>query len=116
MRITDALGAMAPSSRIPIFLLKTRSVPTDPYEELVTQVQRTGTTPWDKDQPGSCDYTYDPTFVPVIEHWYNDENLNYVSALVASGDLARKYAGLIFTSVRAAEAFVRMVQAVVDGN
>ncbi|KAI5306427.1 hypothetical protein KEM56_000953 [Ascosphaera pollenicola] len=105
---------MAPSSGLPIFLLKTPTVPSDPYEELIRQVRKTGVLPGDEEHPELCDYTYDPTFVPVIDHWYNDENLYHVSGLIASGELARKYAGLIFTSVRAAEGFVRMVQAIVD--
>ncbi|KAI5286768.1 hypothetical protein KEM54_006533 [Ascosphaera aggregata] len=101
---------MSPSSsKIPIFFLKTLSVPDDPYEKLVSEVQKTEKLPSEDSQ-----YTYDPTFVPVLEHWYNDENLNYVNALVASGELARKYEGLIFTSVRATEGFSRMVRALVD--
>ncbi|KAI5296104.1 Leucine carboxyl methyltransferase 1 [Ascosphaera acerosa] len=89
---------------IPVFLLKTPSslATTDPYEQsLLSQpVKR----------------TYAPTFVPVLEHRYHDENLGTVNAMVESGELARRYSGLIFTSVRAAEAFARMVQARVDGG
>lgn len=85
-------------SKPPIFLLKTKSTPHDGYEEYFSS------------------RGYDPTFVPVLEHRFHDENLKTVKELFVSGQLdegsERKYGGLIFTSQRAVEGFVRAVEEV----
>ncbi|KAJ5679773.1 hypothetical protein N7462_008017 [Penicillium macrosclerotiorum] len=90
----------------PIFLLKTKSSPHDGYEDYF-----------------SANYT--PTFIPVLEHRFHNENLSTVRELFASGSFTpsaspehiardpngapKKYGGLIFTSQRAVEAFAAMI-------
>ncbi|KAL1865242.1 hypothetical protein Plec18167_009510 [Paecilomyces lecythidis] len=87
-----------PLSKPPIFLLKTKSIPHDGYEEYFSS------------------RGYHPTFVPVLEHRFHDENLKIVKDLFTSGQLdegsGRKYGGLIFTSQRAVEGFARVVEEV----
>lgn len=94
---------MSPSAvsdeKTPILLLKTKSEPSDSYEEYF--------------QAGS---DFAPSFVPVLEHKYNAENLqkikNFFRDDFTSSDARRKYGGLIFTSQRAVEGFARAVQEV----
>ncbi|KAL1956209.1 hypothetical protein VTO42DRAFT_7556 [Malbranchea cinnamomea] len=81
----------------PVFLLKTRSTPHDGYDEYFSS--RAG---------------YAPSFIPVLEHKFNDTNLNIVRDLFVSGKICQKYGGLIFTSQRAVEGFARMMQAEVE--
>jgi uroporphyrinogen-III synthase len=97
---------MAEQSRggIPILLLKTKSAPTDTYEELFETLDN---------------HRYAPVFVPVLEHRFNQDALNEVRthttshgfALKADGGLST-YGALIFTSQRAVEAFARIVEEV----
>ena len=95
------MTSSAPPGKAPIFLLKTKSIPYDNYEEYFTKAGR-----------------YDPTFIPVLEHRYNDDNLRIVRDLFLSGSLGgdednrsrRKYGGLIFTSQRAVEGFARLLE------
>lgn len=85
---------------IPILLLKTRSVPSDGYEEYF---QRTD---------GAL--KFDPTFVPVLEHTFDADNLEIVRKLLHNKEIRKdgtgKYGGMIFTSQRAVEAFGRLVE------
>ncbi|KAJ5662473.1 uncharacterized protein N7477_010089 [Penicillium maclennaniae] len=86
----------------PILLLKTRSSPNDGYEEFFTA------------------NNYTPTFVPVLEHRFNDKNLAHVRSLFITGAFnasdngnsktsSPKYGGMIFTSQRAVEGFANMI-------
>ncbi|KAJ5136080.1 hypothetical protein N7448_004634 [Penicillium atrosanguineum] len=92
--------------RIPILLLKTRSSPNDGYDEFFNT------------------NNYTPTFVPVLEHRFNDKNLVHVRSLFATGAFnasdntnsisnpktpSPKYGGMIFTSQRAVEGFANMI-------
>ncbi|KAJ5125311.1 hypothetical protein N7526_007488 [Penicillium atrosanguineum] len=92
--------------RIPILLLKTRSSPNDGYDEFFNA------------------NNYTPTFVPVLEHRFNDKNLVHVRSLFATGAFnasdntnsisnpktpSPKYGGMIFTSQRAVEGFANMI-------
>lgn len=102
-------------TRTPILLLKTKSTPHDGYDEYFTA------------------NNYAPTFIPVLQHDFHTANLARVRELFASGafDLTasdtdtehggsassnrekeegRKYGGMIFTSQRAVEAFVQMIE------
>lgn len=100
------------SSNPPIFLLKTKSTPNDNYEEYFSQNSL--------DQGGQ--QQYEPTFIPVLEHIYHNDNLRIVRDLFLSGSLdddngeegsksgSRKYGGLIFTSQRAVEGFARLLE------
>lgn len=80
---------------IPVLLLKTKSTPHDRYEELFSTT--TGK------------ITYEPIFVPVLEHRFDAENLKKVRDLFVFGPLKEKYGGLVFTSQRAVEGFSRMI-------
>jgi uroporphyrinogen-III synthase len=84
----------------PILLLKTKSIPNDGYEDQFSGKEN-----------GIC---YEPAFVPVLEHIYLEEGLDFVRDLLRKkqvGNVASsKYGGLIFTSQRAVEAFARLVE------
>ena len=80
--------------KIPVFLLKTKSIPNDSYEEHFS-------TP---------DSLFVPSFVPVLEHQPNEKNLQTVKALLRERRLNVQYGGMIFTSQRAVEGFARVVQ------
>ncbi|TAQ87596.1 hypothetical protein B7494_g4078 [Chlorociboria aeruginascens] len=87
------------TEKIPVLLLKTKSVPTDGYEELFSRVN---------------EGLYEPVFVPVLEHRFLKEGLDVVRGLlqnrgIGKGD-GKKYGGLVFTSQRAVEAFAKLVE------
>lgn len=87
------------SGQIPILLLKTRSTPHDGYEEYFRAPQ--------------AGRSFDPIFVPVLEHKFLDENLEVVRGLLKNKEIRSdgesKYGGMIFTSQRAVEAFAKIV-------
>lgn len=91
----------AKSKKIPILLLKTKSWPTDGYEDYFAT---------------AGNGRFKPVFVPVLEHRFKDDALTKLRALVKSGDLgfARKeqckYGAIIFTSQRAVEVFASVVK------
>ncbi|KAF4225345.1 hypothetical protein CNMCM6805_008590 [Aspergillus fumigatiaffinis] len=97
---TSPLYSFSSSPATPILLLKTKSTPHDGYEEFFSA------------------HGYNPAFVPVLEHYFNQTNLHTVKDLFTSGSLnagpGRKYGGLIFTSQRAVEGFARLVTSEVD--
>lgn len=72
----------------PLLLLKTRSTPHDAYSTRFTPPP------------------YAPTFVPVLEHRHNTQNLS----LARTHLLNSTYGGLIFTSQRAVEGFAYILQ------
>jgi hypothetical protein len=100
LTMSDSNTDGSQSGNIPILLLKTRSVPHDGYEEFFTQV---------KDGLG-----FEPTFVPVLEHKFDEGNLKVVKGFLEEKTIKReegkKYGGMIFTSQRAVEAFGRLVE------
>ena len=90
--------------KIPIFLLKTKSVPVDTYEEHFTLFE---------------DGQYAPFFVPVLEHRFKQDALDQVHQHIVNGDFTGSNAGvrpqygaLIFTSQRAVEAFTNIVNSI----
>lgn len=89
------------TSIIPVFLLKTKSLPQDGYEEYFQEVREE-------------ERVTEPVFVPVLEHRFDEGNLGVVRELLeerrfgGSGDDGM-YGGLIFTSQRAVEAFGRLI-------
>ena len=91
--------------RIPVLLLKTRSQPDDTYEEHFS-----ASTPADSD--ASKTYSFTPHFIPVLEHTQNAPALSHLGTLLRTGDLKRKYGGMIFTSQRAVEAWADVVHSV----
>jgi uroporphyrinogen-III synthase len=88
--------------RTPILLLKTKSAPTDTYEELFATLDNR---------------RYLPVFVPVLEHRFKRDALAEVRTHITGRGLVLKakqglstYGALIFTSQRAVEAFARIVE------
>ncbi|KAI1319586.1 tetrapyrrole biosynthesis, uroporphyrinogen III synthase [Xylariaceae sp. FL0255] len=85
-------------SLMPVLLLKTRSSPSDAYEELLS-------------------HQFETTFVPVLQHRFQDDGMKYVRDLLQAKKINRgpetAYGGLIFTSQRAVEAFTKLVD---EGN
>lgn len=91
-----------PAKPIPVILLKTKSTPTDTYEEYFAR-----------------DGRFAPQFVPVLEHTFNAANLQKLRRLLTDGhdggylrEGETQYGGMIFTSQRAVEAFAGVVREV----
>ncbi|KAI1751091.1 uroporphyrinogen-III synthase [Xylaria castorea] len=86
-------------SKVPVLLLKTKSSPTDAYEDLLS-------TPHDG-------FHFEPTFVPVLQHCFAEDGLQTVRELLQAkrinDGVDSAYGGLIFTSQRAVEAFAKLV-------
>ncbi|KAI9722860.1 MAG: hypothetical protein M1828_004426 [Chrysothrix sp. TS-e1954] len=89
--------------KTPIVLLKTRSKPSDGYEDYFSDFQG---------------HSYSPIFVPVLVHSFVEGALGQLESLVTDGAFqshaARglptvRYGGIIFTSQRAVEAFATVV-------
>ena len=88
--------------KTPILLLKTKSVPTDTYEELFLTYDNQG---------------YAPVFVPVLEHRFKPDALNTVRQHILNRGLVptlqnglATYGAMVFTSQRAVEAFNEVVE------
>ncbi|KAJ0115914.1 hypothetical protein J7T55_004083 [Diaporthe amygdali] len=85
---------------VPILLLKTKSTPGDSYEDIFSQ-------------PHSG-LSFIPSFVPVLEHRFQDTGMARVRSVLKSQMVGKHfgaaYGGLIFTSQRAVEAFTQVVQ------
>ncbi|KAF5677242.1 uroporphyrinogen-iii synthase [Fusarium heterosporum] len=99
--MTSSNLAAGQTSKIPVLLLKTRSSPGDSYEDLFSESSINGT-------------EFAPEFVPVLLHQFHDEGLKEVATLLRERRIGNqehhKYGGLIFTSQRAVEAFVKLVE------
>jgi uroporphyrinogen-III synthase len=90
--------------KVPLLLLKTKSAPTDAYQEYFTALD---------------DGKYEPVFVPVLEHRFKQDALSQVRQHVENGDFAGghpgrrpQYGAMIFTSQRAVEAFAQIVDGI----
>ncbi|KKA26482.1 hypothetical protein TD95_005424 [Thielaviopsis punctulata] len=108
---------MHTTDAIPILLLKTPSTPNDAYEELFSAVDPQ----YSREQPSdhssvatstpaiTATLKFEPRFVPVLQHRFDDAGILKVADLLRRGQIGReptcKYGGLIFTSQRAVEAF-----------
>ena len=100
----------ANSRVIPILLLKTKSSPTDVYEDYFANL----------DGPflsANKQKRYRPQFVPVLEHRLIDSSLQWLFTQLDSGAFTRqanggaaKYGGIMFTSQRAVEAWARVTE------
>jgi uroporphyrinogen-III synthase len=90
----------------PVLLLKTRSQPSDSYED---QFSKPSPLPNEQDHSDATPLSFSPQFVPVLEHKFNTDTLAHVETLVRTGQLAEQYSGMIFTSQRAVEAFSGIV-------
>ena len=96
--------------QVPVYLLKTRSSPTDSYEDYFSTLNNG---------------KYKPIFVPVLDHVFRDDPLRKLrlsaerfafaggseatKRQVATNNPAKKYGGLIFTSQRSVDAFMIVV-------
>ncbi|KAH6982805.1 tetrapyrrole biosynthesis, uroporphyrinogen III synthase [Ilyonectria sp. MPI-CAGE-AT-0026] len=93
--------ASTPSTMTPVLLLKTKSTPGDSYEDLFSETQHNGV-------------SFTPTFVPVLLHCFDDEGMSKVAGLLRDRRIGNgeddEYGGMIFTSQRAVEAFVKLVK------
>ncbi|MCJ1239741.1 hypothetical protein MMC14_007739 [Varicellaria rhodocarpa] len=87
------LSSFVGAATNPVFLLKTRSQPTDAYHEYFTSFK---TIP-------KCV----PISVPVLQHAFPTSSLSTLRSLILI--LPSQYSGLIFTSQRAVEAFASVV-------
>ena len=89
------------SSNTPVLLLKTKSTPTDAYEDIFSKSQ---------DGVGN----FDTTFVPVLQHRFEEDGMSQLRSLLQQRQIhdgpAARYGGLIFTSQRAVEAFAKLVE------
>ena len=97
-------------NQIPVYLLKTKSSPTDAYEEYFEQLDNS---------------KYKPVFVPVLDHIFRDDALRTLRRSAerfafaggseadarrkATNNPAKKYGGIVFTSQRAVDAFATVV-------
>jgi len=83
-----------------VLLLKTKSTPGDNYEDIFSQPQ------------GGV--TFVPSFVPVLEHRFDEAGVTRVRSVLQSQRVGKHfgaaYGGLVFTSQRAVEAFTKIVQ------
>ncbi|KAI1371004.1 tetrapyrrole biosynthesis, uroporphyrinogen III synthase [Hypoxylon crocopeplum] len=88
------------STKTPVLLLKTKSTPTDAYEDLFS-------TPRDG-------FDFEPVFVPVLQHRFEDDGMRQFEKLLLERQITKSsdgaYGGLIFTSQRAVEAFAKLVE------
>jgi uroporphyrinogen-III synthase len=88
------------TSTEPVLLLKTKSSPVDAYEELLS-----------KPHHGR---RFDPSFVPVLQHKFEDDGIKYVRSLLEEKQISdapdAAYGGMIFTSQRAVEALAKLVE------
>jgi uroporphyrinogen-III synthase len=95
------------NSEIPVILLKTRNTPNDGYEQYFNSTTCLA--------PSSGTIRFKPTFIPVLEHTPNTENLGRIEGLLKSGKLKDEYGGMIFTSQRAVEGWRDVVSHVESG-
>ncbi|KAG5983886.1 hypothetical protein E4U55_006871 [Claviceps digitariae] len=98
---TDCTAVM----NVPVLLLKTKSTPSDSYEETLSAHSLSRE---------SIHGRLDPRFVPVLRHRFDDEGVREIQSLLLNQSISRrldaKYGGIIFTSQRAVEAFAQVVQ------
>lgn len=88
--------------KTPILLLKTKSSPTDTYEEFFSTFD---------------EGRYEPVFVPVLEHRFKQDALDQVRRHITNGEFVSmdrgvppEYGAIIFTSQRAVEAFTQVIE------
>ncbi len=121
--VGDQVAAAKQSSeehkkRIPVLLLKTKSTPSDGYEEYFrSSVSREGNEEGGgqgNDTEIRVQHAYEPVFVPVLEHRFEEGGMDSVRRALKERKIGtiegKEYGGLIFTSQRAVEAFAKLVQ------
>lgn len=96
--------------QVPVYLLKTKSTPTDAYQTHISQLS---------------EGKYHPLFVPVLDHIFRDDALRTLrrhaerfafaggspadARRKATNNPAKKYGGLVFSSQRAVDAFATVI-------
>lgn len=96
--------------QVPVYLLKTKSTPTDAYQTHISQLSNG---------------KYQPLFVPVLDHIFRDDPLRALrrhaerfafaggspadARRKATNNPAKRYGGMVFTSQRAVDAFATVV-------
>ncbi|EHK43683.1 uncharacterized protein TrAtP1_008076 [Trichoderma atroviride] len=99
--------ASNPEQPIPVLLLKTKSSPTDAYEELFSRASSNGNS-------SSSSLSFEPTFVPVLQHQFDDAGVDKLRTLLRQKRIGTspdcEFGGIIFTSQRAVEAFAHVVR------
>jgi uroporphyrinogen-III synthase len=96
--------------QIPVYLLKTKSAPSDSYEEHFESL---------------ANDRFKPIFVPVLEHLFRDDALRHLKRSIerfgfaggsaatarqkATNNPSKRYSGMIFTSQRAVDAFASVL-------
>ncbi|KAK5119413.1 hypothetical protein LTR85_007513 [Meristemomyces frigidus] len=111
--VTNGVRALS-VGQIPVYLLKTKSAPSDTYKEYFASLDH-------------GNGKYNPIFVPVLEHRFRDDALrtlrrsaerfafaggseaNEAKLRKATNNPGKKYGGIIFTSQRAVDAFGSVV-------
>ena len=97
---TTMSGNDSRSQPTPVLLLKTKSTPNDGYQEQFS--------------PHKNESSFQPIFVPVLEHQFLEDGLMVVRNLLRNKEISKsarsKYGGMIFTSQRAVEAFAKLVE------
>lgn len=92
------------ATRIPVLLLKTKSTPNDAYEDIFSTSSFAD---------GAYTRNFDPSFVPVLLHQFDDGGIRTMSSLLQAKEITSmpgcRYGGMIFTSQRAVEAFAQVV-------
>ncbi|KAG6041829.1 hypothetical protein E4U41_001300 [Claviceps citrina] len=92
-------------TNVPVLLLKTKSTPNDAYEETLSAHRFV---------KGATAGRFEPRFVPVLQHRFDEEGVREIQSLLLSRSISHrpeaKYGGMIFTSQRAVEAFSHVVQ------
>lgn len=96
-----------PEPSIPLLLLKTKSTPTDAYQDLFSSPSIA-----DNTHNNDKATNFSPQFVPVLQHRFLDDGLGRMRSLLLRRQISRargsEYGGLIFTSQRAVEAFAKI--------
>ncbi|EDN95258.1 hypothetical protein SS1G_11134 [Sclerotinia sclerotiorum 1980 UF-70] len=105
-------------TKIPVFLLKTKSVPNDGYEERFEEVSFNALKYGQREM--KSERGFEPIFVPVLEHRFMEEGIKVVKRLLKEREVGKeerkRYGGLIFTSQRAVELFAKLVEEGRDGK
>ncbi|GAB7344419.1 hypothetical protein MBLNU457_2269t3 [Dothideomycetes sp. NU457] len=97
------MAADGQTKQLPVYLLKTKSLPADGYEEYFSTIEFG---------------LFKPTFVPVLEHQFRKTSIDWLYSTTKAGGFSLssnattsdRFGGIIFTSQRAVEAFTQIVQ------
>ncbi|KAG5969756.1 hypothetical protein E4U58_001121 [Claviceps cyperi] len=90
---------------VPVLLLKTKSTPSDSYEETLSAHSFSN---------GCVNGRLVPRFIPIFRHRFDEQGLCKIQSLLLNRRISHcadaEYGGIIFTSQRAVEAFSRVVR------